>query len=211
MKKNIKKSIYMYILFWISILLFYKSWILDTYKVYLILWFVLIIIKDVLQYFFQIQKVTQIHYNTSQIFSSENTLYYKILFTNRHYIFPTVLIIYMIILLISNTHIFWLDSLSIFQMIDKNIFLWITILSWILTIFKENNDEFYKQEFQSTKWVALNLILTIILSILWTYIILIQTQFLWWLTYPISIISGILIFLVWISILDENEWSDVIK
>jgi len=179
MKKNIKKSIYMYILFWISILLFYKSWILDTYKVYLILWFVLIIIKDVLQYFFQIQKVTQIHYNTSQIFSSENTLYYKILFTNRHYIFPTVLIIYMIILLISNTHIFWLDSLSIFQMIDKNIFLWITILSWILTIFKENNDEFYKQEFQSTKWVALNLILTIILSILWTYIILIQTQFLW--------------------------------
>ena len=211
MKKNIKKSIYIYILFWISILLFYKSWILDTYKVYLILWFVLIIIKDVLQYFFQIQKVTQIHYNTSQMFSPENTLYYKILFTNRHYIFPTVLIIYMIILLISNTHIFWLDSLSIFQMIDKNIFLWIIILSWILTIFKENNDEFYKQEFQSTKWVALNLILTIILSILWTYIILIQTQFLWWLTYPISIISGILIFLVWISILDENEWSDVIK
>jgi hypothetical protein len=209
MKKSIKKSIWIYIFFFFSIFLFYKIWNLEQYKIPLILGFILIFIKDILLYLFEIKEKLKISYNLKQIFSDSDKWKikwsYLYLFLNRNYFFPFILVLYLVFLLISQTKIFWLNNLEIFKNINSNVLLSITIFSWILTIFKEEKDEEYKIEKITSYWIWLNILLTIWLSILWTYIIFNQVIKLGFLSYPISIISGILIFLVWISILEDDE------
>jgi hypothetical protein len=128
-----------------------------------------------------------------------------ILIFNRNIFFPFILVFYMIYLLIWQTHLFWLDKKSLFILINQNYLLWLTIFSWILTVFRENIDDRYFYE-KLEWWIfSKNILLTISLSLFGTYIIFNQVVKLGLLSYPISIISGILIFLVWISILEDDE------
>ena len=209
MKKSIIQSILIYISFWILAYLMYKIWSIEKYKIHLILWLVLISIKDILIYFFEKKKTLKTSHSFKKVINDfdENNIWfvYIWLFINRNYLFPVILTIYMIFLLIWQTKIFNLNDLEVFKLINSNILLWITIFSWILTIFKEDKDNKYKKEKITYKGIWSNLLLTVGLSILWTYIIYIQTMTLWFLSYPTSMISGILIFLVWISILDDDE------
>lgn len=209
MKQNIIKSLLIYIFFFISFFIFYKLEILENYKIYLIIWFLLILIKDILIFFYEKEKTLKIRYDFKKIYLNlENNKIsgtYFLLFINRNYIFPFILILYMIYLLISQTHLFKIDEYQFYKNINENLLLSITIASWILTIFKEEKDNNYKKEKLTYSWIWFNILLIIFLSIIWTYIIFIQTIKLWILSYPISIISGILIFLVWISILENNK------
>jgi len=213
MKKSIINSIWIYVIFIFITYLMYKLWNLDNFKIYLILWLVGIIINDILKYFYEKKKCIKTYYNLKKVFieykKQQISEIYVFIFINRHYLFPFILVSYMIILLIWQTKLFGLDTNSLFISINSNIILWITIISWILTIFKEEKDKLYKTTEYTYKWISLSIVLSIFLSIIWTYVIYIQTIKLGFLTYLISIISWLLIFLVWISILEDDENEEI--
>ena len=211
MKNSLIKTIITYIIFILIFVFLYKIWKFKNYWLYFVLWLVFIIIKTILDYFVWETKT----YSKKFEFKRLNKEFKKwkiwfinyILVLNRNIIFPFILTIYMIYLLINQTHLFELDNIKIFKFINQNYLLWITIFSWILTVFKENIDEKYLIEKMDN--IYKNVLLTVFLSVLWTYIIFNQVIKLWFLSYPISIISGILIFLVWISILEDNEEENI--
>jgi len=211
MKNSLIKTIITYIIFILIFVFLYKIWKFKNYWLYFVLWLVFIIIKTILDYFVWETKT----YSKKFAFKILNKEFKKwkiwfinyILVLNRNIIFPFILTIYMIYLLINQTNLFELDNIKIFKFINQNYLFWITIFSWILTIFKENIDEKYLIEKMDN--IYKNVLLTVFLSVLWTYIIFNQVIKLWFLSYPISIISGILIFLVWISILEDNEEENI--
>ncbi len=209
MKKSIIKTIIIYLLFICIALFLYKLNIFDKYKTIIISLFNLLIIKDILIHFYEKKEIQTIKNDKKKLFNDYNkkkiSSFYLISFLNRNYFFSIILVIYLIYLLIWQTHIFWLDKITLFKLINQNILLWVTIFSWILTISNEKQDKNYQIIEKNTKSINKSIILTIFLSTLWTYIILDQTIKLWLLSYAISIISWILIFLIWMSILDDEE------
>jgi len=209
MKNSLIKSILIYIVFFIIIYILYETKKIEVYNIYLILIFVWIIIKDLLLYFVDKDKKYLKKFDKSKLYKDfKRSRIWFIDFTiisNRNIFFPIILVIYMIYLLTWQIHLFWLDKKWLFLWINQNYLLWITIFSWILTVFKENKDEKYFYE-ELEWWIfSKNIILTILLSLFGTYIIFNQVVKLGLLSYPISIISGLLIFLVWISILEDDE------
>ena len=209
MKNSLIKTILIYIVFFIIVFVLYKYEKIETYAIYLILSFVWILIKDILLYLVNVESRYFPRFDKWRLFKdfkkSRISFINFSLVLNRNLLFPVVLVWYMIYLLIWQTKLFWLDDASLYEAINSNYLLWITIFSWILTIFKEDIDKKYFYDELVWWYYNKNIILTVVLSLLWTYIIFNQVIKLWLLSYPISIISGILIFLVWISILEDDD------
>lgn len=214
MKNSLKLTFLLYIVFFIILFFIYKYEKINDYNIYIILVFVWLVIKDILFYFVDVSGKKNRKIDIKKLFknfrrSRIGYIDFTLVF-NRNFLFPLVLISYMVYLLIWQTKIFDLYELEYFKLINDNYLLVITIVSWILTIFKESIDEKYFYEELGWWYFSKNIILIIILSLFWTYIIFKQVFILWNLVYPISIISGILIFLVWISILDDEDNEKVI-
>lgn len=209
MKNSLIKTILIYIIFFIIVFVLYKYEKIESYSIYLILVFVGILIKDILLYFVNVESKYFPKFDNSRLFKdfrrSRISFINYILVLNRNLLFPIILVWYMIYLLIWQTKLFWLEEISLYKAINSNYLLWVTIFSWVLTIFKEDIDKKYFYDELVGWYFNKNIILTIVLSLLWTYIIFEQVIKLWFLSYPISIISGILIFLVWISILEDDD------
>lgn len=209
-KVDVLFTIFIYIWYFSLFFYAYKFQVLENYALYLCLWLVLLFIKDILKYFIDKFSFKTTKNNLSKLFfdftNSKINNIYLFLYLNRNYLFPFILIVYMIFLLVKQTHIFGLDKYKLF-LFNENILLGVTIFSGILTIFKDDKDKNYILEVKKNSY--LYILLTILLSLLWTYIILEQTIKLWNLSYIISIISWILIFLVWISILEDDEESNI--
>ena len=209
MKSSLIKTILIYLVFFLIIFVLYKYEKIETYAIYLILVFVSILIKDILFYLVNVESRYFARFDRVRLFKdfkkSRISFINFSLVLNRNLLFPVVLVWYMIYLLIWQTKLFWLDDASLYEAINSNYLLWITIFSWILTIFKEDIDKKYFYDELLWWYYNKNIILTVVLSLLWTYIIFNQVIKLWLLSYPISIISGILIFLVWISILEDDD------
>jgi len=205
LKLNNKLEVIILYTILISLVYFFcKLWLYTKYNIELILLIVLFVSKDILKYFVDLSSFKEKKISYKKLFTNSNISNLNLfLILNRNLFFPVILILYMIYLLIWQTHLFWWDKTEIFKIINQNYFLWITIMSGILTVFKDNLDKKYFIEIKKTP--ILSIIFTIWLSLLWTYIIFNQVIKLGFLSYPISIISGILIFLVGISILEDNE------
>jgi hypothetical protein len=211
MKTSLKifLTIFLYIVFFCVIYFLYKYNKIKDYSLYIVIFWLILLIKDLLLYFVDFDKKYFHKFDLSRLFKdlsrSRVSYFHFTLIFNRNLFFPFILIFYMIYLFIWQTHLWGLDKKSLFLAINQNYLLWITTVSWIFTVFKENIDNKYFYE-KLEWWIfSKNILLTIWLSIFWTYIIFNQVVKLGFLSYPISIISGILIFLVWISILEDDE------
>ena len=207
LKESIITSLITYIVFFLIFISLYNIWILEKYAVYLSMWLLFFLIKDILLFFVDIKKITLIKTDINRVkkdFSSWSLSFWAYsLFFNRLYFFPTILVIYMLFILVNQLGLLeWKES--VYELIHTNI-LWITIVSWVLTTFKEDIDKDYQKTIKSSKTIDNNILLNYALSLVWAYIILLQTNWLWALSYIIGIVSGLLIFLVWISILEDDE------
>jgi len=211
-----------------STLLFYVIWLvivimrvsLGTFQdvaLWLILVLVALVIKDVLLYFVILKPSKKITYIGIGEWGMENGEWrmgngkwgmsgrlYRYLLMNRVYVFPAVLVIYLIYLLIKQTHLWNLENNIFYQIINENVLLGIVIVSWILTVWKEDKDKKYQKITQSMSSTYISLALSIFLSLLWTYIIYGQTIALGRISYCISSIAGILIFLIGVMIIEED-------
>lgn len=199
-------------IFWLAIFSqFFVNNTLNKFSTELLLLLVFIVCKDIYIYFTDIKPVKTMKIDYSLLKSDNLELWPYIIIINRKYIFPTLLIFYILILLIIQTRIFGLDKIFIVTLINQNILLGFVIISWIITIFKDEIEKKYEIEKKAPLYTTLILILVFLLSILWTYIILIQTLKLGLLSYLISFVSWILIFLVGILVLEEDEDNKNIK
>ncbi len=199
-------------IFWFSIFLqFYVKNTLNNFSTELLLWLVFIVCKDIYIYFTDIKTLKTMKIDYSLLKSDNLKLWPYIIILNRKYIFPILLVLYIIILLIVQTKIFGLDKLYIVNLINQNVLLAFVAISWIITIFRDEIEKKYELEIKSPIYTGLILILVFVLSILGTYIILTQTLKLWVLAYLISFISWILIFLVGILVLEEDDDNKNLK
>lgn len=115
---------------------------------------------------------------------------------NRYYIFPTLLIIYLIWILGKQLWFYIWTALL-------NIVLIFTIFSGFFTLFQEKLDDEYLQSSRVT--VNNYLFLCIFLSIFGSYIVSLETQRILYLSPIIWLLSGIIIFLVWMSLIDDED------
>ena len=205
MNKKLSSTIVLYAI-WIAIVIMRLS--LGTFQyiaLWLILAFVALVIKDILVYFVDLKPTSKITYigTRKQETGIRGKLYYYLLM-NRVYVFPVVLVMYLTYLLIKQTHLWNLQDTIFYQITNENVLLVIVIISWIFTVWKEDQDKKYQKIVTSMNSTYVSLALSIVLSLLWTYIIYEQTMSLWWISYFISSIAGILIFLIGVMIIEEE-------
>jgi len=108
--------------------------------------------------------------------------------------FQSLLVLYLILLLAEQI---WPNSVSWY--LNLNYLLIIVIIAGILSIFTEQKKP-KKEKITKKDYIYIS-----ILSIAGFIIIFIKTQELGWLSYAISIIAGILIFLLSYLVLNEDE------
>lgn len=207
-RDKIITSISMYLVLFMISIYFYRLWSLEKYAGYITIWLLMIIIKDIMLFFIDFEKVTTIKNSMNKL--QKNYLAWHIsfwdyyIFINRNYFFPAILIFYLVFILLRQIDLLDFIWDSMYTLINTNI-LWLVVVSWVMTTFRETVDKTYQRKVKSYEWLYKNLIINTILSILWSFIILIQTEDLWMLSYFIWLIAGILIFLVWVSIMEEEE------
>jgi len=132
------------------------------------------------------------------------SLVYHMLLINRMYIFPVLLTIYLTYLVIAQTGIFWLDYSILFLALEEQLLLILTIISWIAMVIQEDKDDRYIGMSMSRSGLYMYIVLGMVLGVLWWYIVLQQTLSLWWLGIVIANIAGLLIFFVWLLLVDEE-------
>ena len=131
--------------------------------------------------------------------------WYKLALVNRRYLFPTFLTLYMLYLLVKQTHIRDLYLSIWFLALDEQLLLFLTVISGIATIFGEQYDQQFEQTKISQTKAYGYIALSFVLSVLWGYIVLQQVLKLGVLGIIIANIVIVLIFLVGMSLLDEEE------
>ena len=109
-------------------------------------------------------------------------------------VFQSLLVLYLILLLVEQV---WQYSVSMY--LNLNYLLIIVIIAGILSVFTKQK----RRKKEPVIWKDYAYIT--ILSIIGFIIIFIKTQELGWLSYVISIIAGILIFLLSLLVLEEDE------
>ncbi len=175
----------------------------------LVLIMVWLIIKDITQYAVQFKPIPIRKFDLSWLNSlyqqKQVSLRYYLVFLNRVYFFPLILTLYLMYLLISQTQIWDLHLSLRYLMVQENFVLFLTIVSWLFLVVKEDKDkEFIRTE---TSIVAAYgyYIVSVVLGILSTYIIYEQVQNLWSIWTIIAIMAWVLVFLVWVLLMEEDE------
>ncbi|MDD2870770.1 MAG: hypothetical protein PHS49_02170 [Candidatus Gracilibacteria bacterium] len=206
-REKIITTILMYVLLGAITIYYYTIGVLEKYAVYITLGLLILILKDILMYFVSFEKITVVKnslaklkkaYSASQVSFGD---YY--LFMNRNYFFPTVLIAYLVFILLYQIKIIFMGD-SLYTLINSN-FLGIVVVSGVLTTFREDFDKTYQRKVKSYQGLYKNIVINSVLSVLGALIIMGETLDLGVLSYIISLIAGLLIFLVGISILEEEE------
>ena len=109
-------------------------------------------------------------------------------------VFQSLLVLYLVLLLVEQV---WQYSVSMY--LNLNYLLIIVIIAGIFSVFTKQK----RRKKEPVTWKDYAYIT--ILSIIGFIIIFIKTQELGWLSYVISIIAGILIFLLSLLVLEEDE------
>ena len=109
-------------------------------------------------------------------------------------LFQTFLVVYLVLLL---TEQIWINSVSLY--LNLNYLLIIVIIFGIFSVFTK------QEPVKKEPVTSLDRLYITFLSIIGTIIIFIKTKELGWLSYIISIIAGILIFLLSYLVLNEDE------
>jgi len=210
MSQKIKTSLWIYLLFTVMFIYHIYSGNFSQYSEYFILWLLLLIIKDFLTHTYSIKSTEYNMVNYKKLFidtSGPMSFTWVFLILNRNLFFPLLLVIYLCIFILEQTDIFTLTFPEIFT------WTWLmltTIISWICSTINEKIDSTYIIKSRSFVLSQIHIFLSIVLSLSWAYIIMIQTASLWPISYAISLLSWCIIFLVWISLLeDDDKWENV--
>lgn len=187
--------------FWISF--FYNDF--SQYKNIFFLGLLLIVLKDLFLHFVELKPIKIKTIDKESLKKDWLSFWEETIIWNRKRFFPIILVVYIIQLLVKQTHLWWLHDEMIFRVFSDNFLLILVVISGIWTIFKEDLEKKYEVEEKSMDYSVFWIILTFCLSIIWAYIILNQTARLGNLSFVISFISGVLIFLVWVLVLEDEE------
>jgi len=210
MNQKIKTSLAIYLLFIAIFSYNIYSGNFSWYSEFFILWLLLMIIKDFLIHAYTIKNTEYNVINYKKVFNDITgplSFTWVFLIINRNILFPLLLIIYLCVLVLEQTHIF---TIKLPVMLSWTWLIFATIFSWICSIFNETIDNIYLSRYDSLIVSQLHILLSIVLSLLWVYIIMGQTTSLWTISYIISLLSWCIIFLVWISLLeDDGIWENV--
>lgn len=191
-------------------IIFWIVWMFRDYAIYFLLflqiWVISLFLRNMV-----IKKSSREVLNMA-LFDKENSkkslfAIKWILLINRQYIFPIVLVIYLIVLLVFQTHLRGLHKnilILLLNIYQWNILLWLVIVSGIATLFQQNQQQKYYIKTESLLHGKITIGLSVVLSLLGLYIIFLQTQSLGDISYLISIIAGILIFLIGVMITEEK-------
>ncbi|PID86275.1 hypothetical protein CSB08_01275 [Candidatus Gracilibacteria bacterium] len=200
-------SISMYIIFFLISIYLYNKGYLDRYAIAVTIGLLFLLIKDILLFFIDFDEVDEItnkidklnkDYNSSLISFGDYSL-----FLNRNYFFPIILVIYLIFILFYQLGVIYLGN-SMYNLINSNL-LGITVISGFMTTFNEDIDKKYQTKSKTINGLYKNILTSSILSVIGAYIILLQVYSLGFLGYVISLVSGLLIFFVGISIMLEEK------
>ena len=210
----------LHVLFWLIyvfwIVLFVNSWIygfIDKLGLIIVVGFILSVIIHIFVSGLEIKpsKKTSTDLDAVNLDIKGHKLHkiYYYLIINRVYVFPALLVLYLVYLLIKQTHLRNLNNALFFALIDETLLMTLVIVSGIATIFREIKDKKYQKELLSKKSTYITLWLSIVLSVLGWYIIYLQTNVIGAISVPISSIAGVLIFLIGVLILEDEEtaWS----
>jgi len=131
-------------------MIFWQAQVRADYGVYILLCTHIVITTHILQTY-TIRKIAKHVIDRKQfVQENNNTPYYSakfFLLINRQYIFPTILIIYITLLLIQQTQLRDLHNTLMYALLyghNSNILLTATIASGIATIIQEDTQEKYK-------------------------------------------------------------------
>lgn len=177
---------------------------------YLVMALLVLIIKDILLYLVVLKPTKKIGIRKQELGIGDGKVHRYLLY-NRTYIFPTVLVIYLIYILIKQTHVRNMQNTIPYLIINESVLLGIVIVSGIFTIWKEDKDKQYQEVKESMRSTYISIGLSIFLSLLGTYIIYGQIIQLGWIAYIMSAIAGVLIFLIGIMIVEDDEQEKSMK
>ncbi|MBP9779906.1 hypothetical protein KBD33_04785 [Candidatus Gracilibacteria bacterium] len=198
-----------YVLLAIIILVSTKFSLFRTFLVWFLMVFVLFVIRDMIL-FFGIEK--HLHHRVfdwklffQDIKSGTLKKWDALCIVNREVVFPFFLISYIVLILLKQLDIFSLSTiLTQYFFIEYGLLIFVS-LSGFLTIWREKLDEVYYKSITSKVRTRLFIVMIIVLSLLAVSIIFRETASLGLLSIPISTISGILIYLIGILLLEEKE------
>lgn len=205
MKRNKKTmSITLYIIWLIILLMRIATRSFVDVWLYLVMALLVLIIKDILLYLVVLKPTKKIGIRKQKLEIGDGNVHRYLLY-NRTYIFPAVLVIYLIYVLIKQTHLWNMQNAIPYLIINESVLLGIVIVSGIFTIWKEDKDKQYQEVKESMRSTYISIGLSIFLSLLGTYIIYGQIIQLGWIAYIMSAIAGVLIFLIGIMIVQDDE------
>lgn len=210
-KKNILivSSVLLYI---IIVVVFVVSFRYDVWLPFIDIWLLvpcMLIIKDVLLYAVSYAPMQGESYDWWRIDTDRKQWrvpwWYTLSLINRRYIFPIVLTVYLVYLLIQQTGLWHMQYELRYLMLNESYLFWFVLLSGVCLVFGETYDSEYKQKKYSFLTMYVYVLFSIVLWVLWAYIVLQQVLSLWVIGIVIANIAWILVFLVWILLLDESE------
>ncbi len=185
------------------------GWADGRHTWWMLLILVALIIKDITQYAVQLDPIIITRYDLSRIQSwfatKQISARYYIAFLNRIYFFPFVLTVYLIYLLIQQTQLRDRHLSIWYLLLDETFLLVLTILSWLWLVYQDDQDDTYKTSSHSLVAAYMYYYLSAGLGILSTYIIYQQVQDLDTIWSLISVIAWVLVFLVWVLLIQEEE------
>ena len=175
----------------------------------LILATVCLIIKDLTLYIIEFSPVAISRIDLPKLHwlyqDQKISIRYYVIFLNRVYFFPLILTLYLVYLLITQTQLWDLHLSVRYLMVHENFLLFLTILSGVLLVVKEEKDEQFISTKKSLPAAYGYYLLSVWLWLLSTYLIYQQVNDLWNIGSIIAIIAGVLVFLVGVLLMEEEE------
>jgi len=174
----------------------------------LLLWLVWWIMVDITHYAVEFKPTKITGYSLpilQKLFQEKKiSIRYYLAIINRIYLFPILLTVYLIYLLIDQTQLRDLHLSVWFLVADETVLLILTILSWVMLVYQEEKDKKFETTRMSMEASFGYYGLSIILWLLSTYIIYQQVQDLDTIWSVISVIAGVLVFLVGVLLMEED-------
>lgn len=198
-------TIWLYALWLVIVIMRISLGTFDLVGFRLIFILVILVIKDILLYMVDFKATEVRTYDFARLKHEKKSRFYYYLLRNRVYIFPILLTIYLLYLLVKQTQLWNLNNSIFYHILNENVLLTLVIISWIFTVFKEEKDKTYQIIKHSMTNTYLHIWLSVVLSLLAVYIVYIQVASLGRISYPISGISGILIFLIGVMIIQDDD------
>ena len=188
----------------IGALIFWWSWNWDIGLPYIELWLLLpalLIIKDIYVYTIQIRPIEHRHILRDKVDKDREektiSVWYPITLANRVYVFPVIITVYLIYVIIQQTGLRQLDYSIWFLAWNEDILLLFVMASGVATLFGEERDLKYARRYRSMYTSRMYVLLSMILWILWGYIVLQEALALGVLWVVVANLAAIAIFWWW--------------